>query len=417
MTYSRLNNLLSTFNFVMIFVGFLFVTSLFLPANTLNDSLVRSVTIPYRAAMLALAISVVLLNLRQRDKSQYSLSFFAFLLFWVILIIRILYDTTLREDISLGDTSLTWVYIVGICMPTILSLAVSYRVIDVEKAFWWILILAGFTFAIIILKNNALFTLDAAIQGRHQGNAAVSTISFGHFGATSIILALYALYNRNTTFFSKLMLVFIVLVGFFFVVRAGSRGPIVALVFVFLFLNFGRIKNLFVAFVILGLTILVLSFAVDSVFSAVGNISPLLEARLRVTIEGVGFGSRDIYYSSAVDLFLESPVWGSQYLIVFDDGSSDYSHNIFLDALMANGIFGFLLLLYFLSIGLMKSNYLLKNKHSESWLGLLFVQQVSFNMFSGAFYLNPMLSALLVIILLKHKASRHLVPQQKAPNH
>ena len=205
MTYLRLNNLLSTFNFVMIFVGFVLVTSLFLPANTLNDSLVRSVTLPYRAAMLALAISVVLLNLRDRDKLQYPLSFFAFLLFWVILIIRILYDTSLREDILLGDTSLTWVYIVGICMPTILSLAVSYRVIDLEKAFWWILILTGLTFATITLKNNGLFTLDAAIQGRHQGNAAVSTISFGHFGATAVILALYALFNRYTTFLSKLI--------------------------------------------------------------------------------------------------------------------------------------------------------------------------------------------------------------------
>jgi len=411
MTYSRLNKFLSTLNFVLVFVGFLLVTSLFLPASTLDDSLVRLVTIPYRVVTLALALLVILLSFKGKFKSLYPASFLAFLLFWLILIVRIFYDTTLRQDILLDDTSLTWVYIFGICMPTIISLALSYRFIDLEKALWWILIISGFTFAIIVLKNNALFGVDAAIEGRHQGNAAVSTISFGHFGATSIILAGYMLFYRNTAFFTKLFLFVIILVGLFFVLRAGSRGPMLALVVVFLFLIFGRIRNLFVAFFVLGAGILALILIVDPALYVVGEISPLLEDRLRASIEKVGFGSRDIYYSSAVDLFLESPVWGSQYLIIFDDGSSDYSHNIFLDALISAGILGFLLLLYFLSIGLMKSNHMLKNRHSDAWLGLLLVQQITFNMFSGAFYLNPILSALLVIIFLKQKATPSFTPQ------
>jgi hypothetical protein len=79
---------------------------------------------------------------------------------------------------------------------------------------------------------------------------------------------------------------------------------------------------------------------------------------------------------------------------------------------MATGILGTILLLYFLYIGLMKSNYLLKKGHPDGWLALLLVQQISFNMTSGAFYLNPTLSALLVVILLNHRSTRYLSQRQ-----
>tara|TARA_B110000879_G_scaffold212420_1_gene308596 strand:+ start:6742 stop:7617 length:876 start_codon:yes stop_codon:yes gene_type:complete len=290
---------------------------------------------------------------------------------------------------------------------------VSIKVIDFEKAFWWILIMTGVTFAFIILKNNALFGLDAGISGRHQGNAAVSTISFGHFGATALILSVYALYYKNTTFLSKLALLAIILIGLFFVLRAGSRGPLLALVVVFIFLYFARFRRLFESLVAVSIALFILSLSTNLIVEAIGTISPLLEARLIASFEESGFGSRDRYYAEAIDLFLKSPAWGSQYLINFGDGSApDYAHNILLDSLMATGILGTILLLYFLSIGLMKSNYLLKKNHPEGWLALLLVQQIVFNMTSGAFYLNPTLSALLVVILLNYRNSRYLSQRQ-----
>lgn len=411
MKYSKVNKFLCTANFVSIFVGFFLVTSALLPANALDDSLVRSVTLPYRAVMLFVAILIVLLNFKS-VKSPYPLSFVAFLLFWILLIVRISYDST-RQDIDVGNTFMTWVYIFGICIPTVFSLMVSIKVIDFEKAFWWILIMTGVTFAFIILKNNALFGLDAGISGRHQGNAAVSTISFGHFGATALILSVYALYYKNTTFLSKLALLAIILIGLFFVLRAGSRGPLLALVVVFIFLYFARFRRLFESLVAVSIALFILSLSTNLIVEAIGTISPLLEARLIASFEESGFGSRDRYYAEAIDLFLKSPAWGSQYLINFGDGSApDYAHNILLDSLMATGILGTILLLYFLSIGLMKSNYLLKKNHPEGWLALLLVQQIVFNMTSGAFYLNPTLSALLVVILLNYRNSRYLSQRQ-----
>lgn len=410
--YSQVNKFLCTANFVSIFVGFFLVTSVLLPPNTLDDSLVRTVTIPYRAVMLCVAVLVVLFNFRHTDKSRFPVSFVAFLLFWMLLIVRLSYDS-FRQDIDLGDTSMTWIYIFGICIPTILSVSVSIKVIDFEKAFWWILILTGVTFALIILKNDALFGLDAADIGRHQGNAAVSTISFGHYGATAMILSVYALYYKNTTFVSKFALLAIIMIGLFFVLRSGSRGPLLALVVVPIFAYFARVRRLSVALVAVAITLSILNLTFNLMVEAIGTISPILEARLITSSEEAGFGSRDKYYAEAIDLFIKSPVWGSQFLIIFDDGSPpDYAHNMLFDALMATGILGAILLLYFLYIGLMKSNYLLKKEHPEGWMALLLVQQIVFNMFSSAFYLNSILSALLVVILLKHRSTRYLSQRQ-----
>lgn len=412
MKFSKVNKFLCTANFVSIFVGFFLVTSALLPANTLDDSLVRSVTLPYRAVMLIVAILIIFLNFTKIDRSRYPLSFVAFLLFWMLFIIRISYDS-IRQDIDVGNTFMTWVYIFGICMPTIFSLLVSIKVIDFQKAFWWILIMTGVTFLFIILKNTAMFGLDAGIVGRHQGNAAVSSISFGHFGATALILSVYALNYKNTTFLSKLALLAIIFISLFFVLRAGSRGPLLALVIVFIFFYFARIKRLFESLVAVLIALFILNLSTNLIIEGIGTISPLLEARLMATFEESGFGSRDRYYAAAIDLFLKSPVWGSQYLINFSDGSApDYAHNILLDSLMATGILGTILLLYFLYIGLMKSNYLLKKGHPDGWLALLLVQQISFNMTSGAFYLNPTLSALLVVILLNHRSTRYLSQRQ-----
>ena len=368
--YSQVNKFLCTANFVSIFIGFFLVTSVFLPANTLDDSLVRSVTLPYRAVMLCVAVLVVLFNFRRSENSRFSVSFVAFLLFWMLLIVRLFYDH-LRQVIDLGDTVMIWVYIFGICIPTILSLMVSIKVIDFQKAFWWILILTGVTFAFIILKNDALFGLGAALIGRHQGNAAVSTISFGHFGVTALILSVYALYYKNSTILSKLALLAIILLGLFFIIRSGSRGPLLSLVAVGIFAYFARIRNLFVALVAVAIVLFILTLAFNYITEIIGSISPLLEARLRASSQEVGFGSRDRYYAAAIDLFLKSPVWGSQLLINFGDGSApDYAHNILLDSLMATGILGTTLLLYFLFIGLYKSNNLYKMKHPEGWLAL-----------------------------------------------
>lgn len=410
--YSQVNKFLCTANFVSIFIGFFLVTSVLLPPTTLDDSLVRTVTIPYRAIMLCVAILIVLFNFRHTDKSRFPVSFVAFLLFWMLLIVRLSYDS-LRQDIDLGDTSMIWLYIFGICIPTILSLTVSIKVIDFQKAFWWILILTGVTFAFIILKNDALFGLGAVDIGRHQGNAAISVIGFGHFGVTALILSVYALSYKNTTIVSKLALLAIILIGLYFVIRSGSRGPFIALIAVYIFAYFARIRGLSVALVAVAIALLILSLAFNLIVEAIGFISPLLEDRLIGTSEEVGFGSRDKYYAEAIDLFVKSPLFGSQFLVIFSDGSPpDYAHNIFLDSLMATGIFGAILLLYFLYIGLYKSNYLLKNEHPEGWLALLLVQQIAFNMTSGAFYLNPNLSALLVVIILKYRSSRYLSQHQ-----
>ena len=411
MNNSKINSFLSTLNFTLIFVGFFFVTLLFLPSNTTDTSIVRNVSIPYRAFTLALSLLVAFLCFGSRDRTKFPLSYLLFICFWILYIIRIAFDSFLRIDtVYLTDNTPVWAYIFGICIPLIISISISYKFIDLDRAFSWILNFSGIIFLLIVFKNsNILGGAPEVNEIRHQANIAISSISFGNFGAMVSILGYAAITKKTSSKYLKLYAFFLILIGLFFVLRAGSRGPIFGLLSVFLFLTYGRNKNILNSIFFLFLSIVALMLTFEFILNWIGSISPLLEMRIRSSFGEDGLGSRTIYYSTALEQFLENPIFGSKYLIVFENGKTDYVHNIFLDALLATGIIGFLALIYFLFVGLVKSRNLLMINHPHSWLGLLLIQQIIFNMFSGAFYLNPTLSALLTIILLKFKDSRYLV--------
>jgi O-antigen ligase len=403
----KINILLSTLNFVLIFIGFQLVTSAFLPAHSDMDVITRSVTMPYRIFTLILALLVIIINIKNKEQSFYPVALVAFLFFWVILIIRIFYDTNIRTDIEFGDVSKIWVYIFGICIPAIFSIIKSYKYIDLEKSFWIILTLSAFTFLLVIFKNNALFGADAAMSGRHVGNAAISTISFGHLGTTGIILGVFALLVKKPTWFYKVLCIFLIITGIFFMLRAGSRGPVMALGAVLFFWIFVQAKNFTLAIFGLITVYFLTVISMSEIFDLIGEVSPILEGRLRMTLDTEGFGSRDIYYTKALEYFFANPILGGQFAIIFEDGSFDYSHNLILDALIGMGVIGGLVLTYFLLVALIRSTNLVKNKNTDYWVGLLLVQQIAFNLVSGAFYYNSVLSALLVLIFLKYRKNKH----------
>lgn len=399
----KLNIFLSTLNFVLCFVGFKLVTSVFLPASSDIEGISRSVTLPYRALTLVLSCIVCFFNIKQYRR-RFPIGLTVFLFFWGILILRIIYDILIRSDIKLHDTSQVWIYVFGICLPSIFSVIKSYKYIDVNKSFYWILGLTALTLVFTLFSNQVLLMGSVAGNVRQGGNAAISTISFGHFGATTIILGLYTIIHRNVNWFYKSLLILMILLGAFCMLRAGSRGPILALAVVIFFWLFSLAKNISRSILTLVLTIVVTLIFVDQILVLVGNISPIMEDRLRLSIYEGSTGGRDPYYANAVRYFLESPIWGEQFVIIFPNGTHDYAHNVFLDALMGLGVIGGSALVFFFGVAFKKSYSLINNRHPDFWISLLLIQQIISNMVSGAFYFNPLLSVLLTFIFLKYSS-------------
>lgn len=411
---SKLNTLLSTLNFVLMFVGYQLATSLFLPLSSDIEGISRTVTVPYRAFALFISLLVIFLNFRKKI-GKTPLAVKILWLYWFALILRIFYDTNVRIDVQVGETIQLWMYIFGIILPAMYSVMKSYRMIDFDKALKWIY--WGTVLSLVLsLFNNATLLMDAdEITGRTDGNVALNTISFGHLATTGVILSLFMLFREGKGLVKKTIFMAIMLISFFIMLRAGSRSPVLALMVVLLFWMFARGKNMILGFSIAIAVLALLIVFIDPILNFMGNISPVIEARLRASIYMGDSSGRDPIFEEAFQLFLDKPLLGSQFAFFTNSGGIVNSHNIILDALMGLGLFGGILIIYILWKAVKISYILIKHNHSGFWISLILIQQLVVSMLSGAIYSDQLINVLLVIILMYYSSNK-LVLIQKSEN-
>lgn len=403
MIKSRLNVFLSTANFILMFVGILLTTSIFLPLNSNIEVVTQYVTVPYRAFALLISLFVIVANL---NKPSFKLPFGLklFLVYWIIYIIRIIYDVFIRDDIKFihgPDITKLLIFVFLVTIPSFYSIIKSYKYIDLDKALLWITVLMSLTLALTIFANQDILSSHGGME-RMAGNAAMSTISFGHFGTTCVILSAFLLYEKKIIPIYKLFLIVLFFLGLFSLLRSGSQSPVLALVVVGMFWIISKSKNGLRAFlyaILIGILIILLS---DYVLYLIGYISPLIESRLRLSIYEGNTNGRDFLYKEAINAFMGSPIFGKQFVVIFKNGSYDYSHNIILDAFMGMGVFGGILLILVLLIALKESYSLIKHNDPHYWVYLLLIQQIVVNMLSGALYYNALLCGLLAFTFLRY---------------
>lgn len=395
MKSNKINVFFSTLNFVLCFVGYPLATALFLPNTSDIENVSMSVTVPYRAFALLIAILVIIINFK-KSSGLWSIPLKVFLFFWGILILRIFYDVFFIDS-HLIETSQLWLYIFGICLPSVFSVIKSYKFIDLENSFYLIISLTTLVLILSLFTNQNIFIES---DERQDANLAFNTIQFGNFGASAIILGIFALLSLKLNLFKKFITTLIICIGFFCMLRSGSRGPVIQLVFVLSYLLFFKSGHLFKGALVLFVAIVLGIVFLEEILNFLGNISPLIEDRLRSAIYEGDTSDRDPLYKTAFDFFSESPIVGKQFAFFESDGTFLYSHNIILDSLMGLGIIGFTALIYFLGSSFKISNYLMINKYPNYWINLLLIQQIIYNMFSSAFYYNQLLSALLVFLFI-----------------
>lgn len=395
---AKINVFLSTLNFILFFIGFQFITSVLLPASSDVEGISRTITIPYRAFALLISLLVILINFRKTDNKQH-ISLKILLFYWAILIVRMVYDVFFRSDVHIKGTSQLWLYVFGICLPAIFSIIKSYKYINFEKSLNIILTLIATTLIFTLFTNQAMF-IDTGAEHRQNANLALNTISFGHLGVTGIVLSMFVLIKKDLNILKKILVLLIIPIGIFCVLRAGSRGPLLALIAVIFFWYFSKQRNIiYSSYKLLVLFALVVVF-IDQLLKFMGYISPVIEWRMRATLYEGDTGQRNPLYESAINAFKESPVWGKQFAIFYADGSFLYSHNIILDSLMGLGIIGGLAIIFVIISAFVKSYKLIKVNDAQFWIALILVQQIMTNMVSFSIYYNPLLSTLLAFVFV-----------------
>ncbi|MDD4781479.1 MAG: O-antigen ligase family protein [Tissierellia bacterium] len=363
-----------------------------------------TVTVPYRAFALLITLLVIFLNIKKRvRKSSFAMKILW--LYWIALIIRIFYDTNIRNDVHITDTSRLWLYIFGIILPVMFSMLKSYHKIDMKKALKWIYIGTAITLILSLFNNSSLLLEASEISGRTDGNVGLNSIHFGHLGTMGILLSIFILSKIKLNMIKKISIIAVTLLSFFIMLRAGSRSPILALVVVILFWLFSQGKNVILGFYIALITIILLFIFIDPILSFIGNISPVIEYRLRASIFMGDTSGREPLYEEAINAFIEKPLFGSQFALFNRYGGFSYSHNFILDSFMGLGIFGGLAIIYVLWTAIKKSYILIKKNNPSFWFVLILIQQIVLGMLSSSIYYNQILNVLLVFVILYSNVS------------
>lgn len=397
---------LSTFNFVLIIVGYPLITTLFLPdlhEKAEGDvTVTRLVTVPFRATVLALSLIIIILN--WRDRLRINTPILLYFLFWFMLSFRMLYDLQIRTDIyidpSVVQNQFSYAYLV--CLLPAIAVFRSTRYIDFDWAFRGIL--CGYILLVPILAINSpvLFSTEDTGGRRLFGNIAMNPISLGRTGTIMILLAIFWI-NRTKQLWYRIAASILILAGIFVLLRSGSRSPLFALVVCMTLYLISRSKSPISAALVTCTIIVVFFLTKDLLFNVIDKISPVMASRLSLSGNVSEFNEistgRFTLYGIAIEKFLTHPVLGDTYAIVFPGGWLSYSHNIVLDAFMGLGLFGGIILIMILVYALWESCQMIYQRHPYYWIGLLYISYVTIHMFSGCFYQADVLNSLLVLII------------------
>ncbi len=298
-----------------------------LVAFTSLPSLVASV--PVRGLVLLLAFSLIL---RTRRPVWLSLSASLFFAFWALYLIRLLWDWWIVE---IPVASRFMLHFLVFSIPTALAFIGAPAI--AERKLSRILIVLGVVSCIVAivarytnLAGARSFTEDA--EGR-LFLETVNPITFGHVGVTTI-LASISMSRYCTRKIEWLGLSAVAALGGVTIMISVSRGPLLALL----------VCIALAALLVKGYRWLLIPLIVGSFLMfdepSVDSQSLLL-SRVTSTVQTDSPEIRVLMAAGAVEQFLESPLIGSA---IIEREFEDYPHNPFLEAAMAVGILGLLLL-------------------------------------------------------------------------
>jgi O-antigen ligase len=291
----------------------------------------------------------------------------------------------------------TLYYIILLIVIPMISIIKSYKFIDFQ-------LLLKLSFVFLAIAIILTFFSNSSFQEKNEmrldANLATGTIGTGHLGLSTMVISFFYLLNKRDDLLKKIIIYFVMILGLIVLLRAGSRGPLLSLIgLVSIFLLSISKKKSFSIFLFI-LFLVILYFSIDYILYFIGEISPILYERFISKSESGQFSSRNFVYEYAINSFLDSPLLGKYFAIYNGHGGFTYAHNFILDSFMQLGVFGGLLILYITINTIMRIFNVLKSKRYYFWLALILMQNIIGFMVSGAFYFNPTLSILIVLLFL-----------------
>lgn len=389
----KINVLLSTFNLLLVLIGYQFVATIF-SSQMESEGVSQIVTIPYRAVSVILSITIILRNYREKCRINFIVKVLWF--YWLLLLIRFFYDFTMKSNIHVESGSIIKVimYMVPMTLVPMFAVMKSIRFIDINKLFTWTYYTVSFLIILIFVKQNLGF--GAGEYARMQASMALGSLGTGQLGLIALIMAFSVLYRKqHYSMVKKILSLFILVTGLLILLRSGSRGPLLILICLFVMYILAKVRVKIISFALVGIIVLFLYLLYNNLLNILDYFSPMLHDRI-LAASGNQLETREVFYEDAINSFFENPLFGGAFAH-YDEGVIMYTHNAFLDSLMQLGIFGVILVYLYIKPIYLSISFL-RERDSKLWIGLFLSQSIIYTMLSSSFYNSYEISILIVLL-------------------
>jgi hypothetical protein len=326
-----------------------------------------AVSIPVRLLILLLSLSLILGKKRFAWKSNASIFLF---LFWTIYLVRLLWDWQIVGIPLGGQFTFSFLFF---CVPTAIVFLNSPS-IDSRKLSLRLLMFGIPTCIFAFIAAHTDFAGVRSFTKIHEDRLFLETvnpISLGHAAVTTLIAAISTV-RYCTKKIELIGLGVVVMLCLLTVQLSGSRGPLFALVTCYLVVLLVNRRNLWISLFSIGIGLFIFVYSLE-------HSQILLVERIKATIENGGAEERVAMAAGALQQFFDNPLFGSA---IVELGSGNYPHNPWLEAPMALGIIGLVLMTALTFKAVVKIIQVIRR--NELLMPLLAIQAIVGALFSGS---------------------------------
>lgn len=330
---------------------------------------------PFRAALIALSLMLLLLGNRVRNFTNVDK---LLMFFFAAYFVRLVWDWQVQPIVGASTAILFFVIVVVI--PT-LAAVTRVHCLD-ERQMRQMLLVFGVVFLVLALlaRSLGLGYNPWAHQGYELNRLmfeALNPITIGRVSGVVVLVSLISLFEMKGRSPWRFVAFAGLAIGLFVTLLANSRGPIVALVLAIAYVLLSRPRVLIFNFVAGGGYLALAGLQSDLLQSALSRFTNSLE------LSDGSSEARLFLMRSGWNSFLEQPIFGAYYI---DPtlGMGFYPHNLFIESAMAMGIFG-LGLFVMLNLRMLRNTLFRKRARFQTVNALLIYFFISI-LFSGSLW-------------------------------
>jgi hypothetical protein len=310
-----------------ILIGYPFIAVV----STIIPQVQGELSIAYRAVVLALAFSVLIMT---ASKVRFSLGFVLVMTFLLAYLLRLLVDLFTLDQKTIYSLLLFFVGFVLVPVSGVLSCGIEQesdeRLARLIVRFGLILML----FFSSVWATGSGFNAWADFGGDTDRLAlsALNSISMGHAAVVVILASLSLLVHFRTRGPHRSLAIVAILAAMLVLYASNSRGPIVSAAAAMLWLFSGNLRRSWIILTLIAGTLVYLVLLTN-------HLDIVLNRFTFDTLEDQSNLGRAVAQRAAIDAFFSSPTFGA---FSFNPKLSigDYPHNLFIETAMTMGLVG-----------------------------------------------------------------------------